>query len=50
MPEIVKEARRQAGPGDVVLLSAATSSFGLFRDYKDRGNQFKNAVNALSAV
>jgi UDP-N-acetylmuramoylalanine--D-glutamate ligase len=48
MPEMVAEARRVASPGDVVLLSAGTSSFGLFRDYKDRGNQFKQAVQALA--
>lgn len=47
MPEIVEAARKQAQPGDVVLLSTGTSSFGLFKDYKDRGNQFKTAVKAL---
>jgi UDP-N-acetylmuramoylalanine--D-glutamate ligase len=50
MPEIVNEARKQTQPGDIVLLSAGTSSFGLFRDYKDRGNQFKQAVQALSST
>jgi UDP-N-acetylmuramoylalanine--D-glutamate ligase len=34
--------------GDVVLLSTACASFDMFKDYKDRGNQFKAAVNALS--
>ncbi|MEK7562031.1 MAG: UDP-N-acetylmuramoyl-L-alanine--D-glutamate ligase [Patescibacteria group bacterium] len=47
MTDIVAEARRVAGPGDVVLLSTGCASFGLFHDYKDRGNQFKNAVNKL---
>jgi len=47
MPEIVAEARLVAEPGDAVLLSCGTSSFGLFKDYKDRGNQFKTAVRAL---
>lgn len=50
MPETVAEARKHADPGDVVLLSAGTSSFGLFKDYKDRGNQFKQAVRALSST
>jgi UDP-N-acetylmuramoylalanine--D-glutamate ligase len=50
MAEIVAEARRQSAPGDVVLLSAGTSSFGMFKDYKDRGNQFKQAVKALSST
>lgn len=44
MEEIVKEARALAQPGDVVLLSPACASFGLFNDYKDRGKQFKQQV------
>ena len=48
MVEIVAEARRVAANGDVVLLSAGTSSFGMFKDYKDRGDQFKQAVSALA--
>lgn len=47
MPLIVKMAHSKALAGDVVLLSTGCSSFGLFRDYKDRGNQFKKAVLAL---
>ncbi|HUC89546.1 MAG TPA: UDP-N-acetylmuramoyl-L-alanine--D-glutamate ligase [Patescibacteria group bacterium] len=47
MPEIVAAAKAAAKPGDVVLLSTGCASFGLFKDYKDRGNQFKAAVNAL---
>jgi UDP-N-acetylmuramoylalanine--D-glutamate ligase len=48
MPEIVADARSHAQPGDAVLLSCGTSSFGMFKDYKDRGDQFKEAVKALS--
>ena len=48
MPQIVQKARELAKPGDVVLLSAAAASFGLFKDYKDRGKQFKKAVQELS--
>lgn len=33
--------------GDVVLLSPACASFDLFKNYEDRGNQFKSAVKAL---
>lgn len=47
MPEIVKAAADAAKPGDVVLLSTASASFGLFGNYKDRGEQFKLAVGAL---
>lgn len=32
---------------DVVLLSPACASFDLFRNYEDRGNQFKQAVREL---
>jgi UDP-N-acetylmuramoylalanine--D-glutamate ligase len=48
MPEIAAEAQKNAHSGDVVLLSAADASFDLFHDYKDRGNQFKQAVQNLS--
>lgn len=49
MPEIVTTAQKIAEPGDIVLLSTGCASFGLFKDYKDRGNQFKAAVRALSS-
>ena len=47
MPAIVKEAQHVAKSGDIVLLSTACASFGLFQDYKDRGNQFKSVVLGL---
>jgi len=47
MAEIVGHAKEVATPGDVVLLSTGCASFGLFKDYKDRGNQFKTVVSAL---
>jgi UDP-N-acetylmuramoylalanine--D-glutamate ligase len=36
-----------AEKGDIVLLSPACASFDLFRNYEDRGHQFKEAVMAL---
>lgn len=47
MREIVKKAYEVAEKGDVVILSPASASFDMFHDYKDRGNQFKEAVNCL---
>lgn len=47
MQEIVSRARAIAKSGDVVLLSTGCASFGLFKDYKDRGDQFKAAVRSL---
>ncbi len=45
--EAVNIASKIAQKGDVVLLSPACASFDLFEDYKDRGNQFKEAVKSL---
>jgi UDP-N-acetylmuramoylalanine--D-glutamate ligase len=40
MHEILRAARDMAQKGDVILLSPAAASFGLFKDYKERGSLF----------
>ena len=45
--EAVLLASRMASPGDVALLSPACASFDLFRNYEDRGDQFRAEVKAL---
>lgn len=47
MSEIVQTAHRIAQPGSVVLLSTASASFDMFPNYKERGDQFHAAVEAL---
>ena len=47
MSEIVSKAKETAKSGDVVLLSPASASFGLFKNYKDRGEQFSQAIRSL---
>lgn len=46
--EAVKLANELALPGDTVLLSPACASFDLFKNYEDRGDQFRAAVLELS--
>jgi UDP-N-acetylmuramoylalanine--D-glutamate ligase len=48
MEEAVRVAHKHAQPGEVVLLSPACASFDLFKNYEDRGEQFKKYVNRLS--
>jgi UDP-N-acetylmuramoylalanine--D-glutamate ligase len=45
--DAVSAAFHFANKGDVVLLSPACASFDLYKNYEDRGNQFKQAVRNL---
>jgi len=45
MKEAVKAANKNAVAGDIILLSPACASFGMFKDYKERGRIFKEEVN-----
>lgn len=47
MPDIVRRAASEAVSGDVVLLSPACASFDMFKNYKERGKQFKHEVSLL---
>ncbi|HEV3209580.1 MAG TPA: UDP-N-acetylmuramoyl-L-alanine--D-glutamate ligase [Chthoniobacterales bacterium] len=45
--DAVIEARRCSKRGDVVLFSPGTSSFDMFKNYADRGNQFREIIQEL---
>ncbi|WP_245793160.1 UDP-N-acetylmuramoyl-L-alanine--D-glutamate ligase [Flavisolibacter ginsengisoli] len=45
--DAVRSSYSLAQPGDIVLLSPACASFDLFKNYEDRGRQFKDAVRDL---
>lgn len=49
LKQAVSEAALAAQPGDTVLLSPGCASLDMFKDYRDRGEQFASAVLELAA-
>ena len=47
MEEAVKMAVDSSQKGDIVSLSPASASFGLYKNFEERGNHFKSIVNNL---
>jgi len=47
MPQVIAEARGLAQKGDAVVLSPGFASFDMFKNFEDRGLQFKEAVHRL---
>jgi UDP-N-acetylmuramoylalanine--D-glutamate ligase len=45
--EAVMKCVEFAVPGDAVLLSPACASWGMFKNYEERGDKFKEIVNSL---
>jgi UDP-N-acetylmuramoylalanine--D-glutamate ligase len=48
LAEAVAEARGMAGPGDVVLLSPACTSFDAYNNFEERGEEFRRLVHAIA--
>jgi UDP-N-acetylmuramoylalanine--D-glutamate ligase len=47
MEDAVERSMEKAMAGDIVLLSPGCSSFDMFKDFIERGNQFKEIVGRL---
>ena len=47
MEEAVQAAAENTVEGDIVSLSPASASFGLYKNFEERGNHFKSIVNGL---
>ena len=46
LADSVEQAQKLAKAGDVVLFSPGCSSFDMFKDFEDRGNQFRELIKA----
>ncbi len=49
MSSAIKQANKIANSGDIVLLSPACASFGVFKNYKERGELFKKAIQKIKS-
>jgi len=49
LEEAVYTAYNQAAEGDVIILSPASASFDMFKNFEERGNRFKKIVNSIQA-
>lgn len=47
MHEVLQMASKMVPHGGIILLSPACASFGMFKNYQERGDQFKKEVNLL---
>lgn len=45
--EAIRAAKQNSNKGDIILLSTACASFGMFKNYKERGELFKQEVKIL---
>lgn len=49
MEQAVRIVAAETAPGKICLLSPASASFGIFKNYKDRGEQFKKEIEKLKS-
>ncbi|MBC67264.1 MAG: hypothetical protein CML63_11310 [Rhodobacteraceae bacterium] len=47
MLDAVLSAYKDAGNGDIILLSPACASYDMYKNYEERGNEFKSIVENL---
>ena len=48
LSDAVNHANKIAKKGDIVVMSPASASFDMYKDFEERGNYFKNLVNSLN--
>lgn len=47
LDDVINRAKKVSIPGEIVLFSPAATSFDMFKNFADRGNQFKEKVNKI---